>query len=100
MKDEYKMDVLARRQALESAVPYSERQLIQRAIKKARPRYGKRGKPRWALVKDLFGTGQTVSTAICTKYGFDPDKDISPLARLSDDDYEENLLQHGVVRFD
>jgi len=83
---------------LESEVPYTEQQLIQRAIRMARPRYGRKDKPRWALVKDVFGTGQTVSTAICTRYGFDPDEDISPLVQLSDADYEENLMQHGVIR--
>lgn len=58
-------------------IPYSERELIQQAINNARPEPGERDLPRWILVKRLFGTGQTVSELICTKYGFDPDREIS-----------------------
>lgn len=87
MKDEYGLD---------SEIPYSERELIQRAIKKAKP--FARKNPRWIMIKRLFGTGKHVSRAICTKYGFDPDQEMQPLARLSDDDYEQNLMQHGIVR--
>ena len=79
-----------------SEIPYSERELIQRAIKQAKP--FAHNTPRWVLVKRVFGTGSTVSTAICAKYGFDPDKELSPLLELSEDSYEENLLQHGIIR--
>ena len=80
----------------DSDIPYEERELIQRAIRKARP--FARAEPRWVMVKRIFGTGSTVSAAICTRYGFDPDKEVKPLAQLSDAEYEENLLQHGVIR--
>ena len=77
-----------------SEIKYSERELIQRAIKQAKPFAAKT--PRWVLVKRVFGTGQTVSRAICTKYGFDPDKELSPLLELYEDSYKENL--YGVIR--
>ena len=80
----------------DSDIPYEERELIQRAIRQARP--FAHAEPRWAMVKRIFGTGSTVSAAICTRYGFDPDKEVQPLAQLSDAEYEKNLLQHGVIR--
>jgi len=81
---------------LEGEMPYTESDLIQRAIRQAKPRMVKA--PRWVMVKRVFATGQTVSKAICTRYGFDPEQEIPPLAQLSENDYEENLLQHGVIR--
>lgn len=30
--------------------------------------------PRWALVRDAFGTGSGVATALCRRFGFDPDE--------------------------
>lgn len=77
-----------------SDIPYDERELIRRAIRQARPRA--RAEPRWVMVKRIFGTGHTVSVAICERYGFDADKEVAPLAKLSEAAYEENLLQHGV----
>ena len=47
----------------ETEVPYSERELIHRAISNARPLT--RAAPRWAAVKQAFGTGSQVSWAIC-----------------------------------
>ena len=81
-----------------SAIQYTERELIQRAIRAARPENGSRHLERWVLVKQIFCTGSQVSRAICSKYGFDPDQEIAPLARISDELWEENLLEHGVVR--
>jgi len=81
---------------MDSGIRYSERELIQRAIKQARPLTGRTA--RWVMVKRVFGTGRTVSRVLCEKYGFDPDKTVRPFAALSDSDYEENLIQHGVIR--
>jgi ribosomal protein S13 len=67
----------------ETGVPYSERELIQRAINNAKPFAF--DAPRWCLVKRVFGTGAHVSRAICWKYGFDPDKDVPSLMT---DDFE------------
>jgi ribosomal protein S13 len=79
----------------DSDIPYSERELIQRAIKLAKT---PTCSPRWALVKRIFGTGKTVSIAICTKYGFDPDKEVK-IMPLPESQYAENLLQHGITGY-
>ena len=50
--------------------PYSEEELIKRAIRNAVKPVGAE---RWVRVKRAFGTGSSVAVAICTKYGFDPD---------------------------
>lgn len=79
-----------------SDIPYSERELIQRAIRQAKPFSG--SYPRWVMVKRVFGTGYHASTAICEKYGFDPDKQIRIYDEISDKSYDENLMQHGIIR--
>lgn len=76
-------------------IPYSEKELIARAIKNAKPRHSAPRKARWRIVKGLFSTGQHVSRAICTRYGFDPDQEIGALEQLSEEDYEKNLLQNS-----
>lgn len=62
-----------------SEVPYSERELIQRAINGAIGKYAYQctegtspPMPRWDVVKRLFCCGSTVATAILYKYGLDP----------------------------
>ena len=70
-------ELRAKPQAMTTNIPYTERDLIQRAIQAARPPAHKSPMPRWALVKQTFLTGQTVSKLICSCYGFDPDKEIS-----------------------
>jgi hypothetical protein len=59
-----------------SELPYSERELIQRAIDQAAQYGANCGQPRWVSVKRLFAVGSGVAEAICWKYGYDPDKDI------------------------
>jgi hypothetical protein len=56
----------------DSEIPYSERELIQRAIRSLDRRGG--SLPRYVRVKQLFVTDSEASRAICYKYGFDPDK--------------------------
>lgn len=77
-------------------VLYSERQLIKRAIRQARPSSTRVA--RWIMVKRIFGTGQSVSREICLEYGFDPDGDVIPMSEMSATEYEENLLQHGIIQ--
>ena len=55
-------------------LPYSERELIQRAIDQASQYGANTGQPRWVAVKRAFAVGSTVAEAICWKYGYDPDK--------------------------
>lgn len=69
----------------QSDIPYSERELIQRALTAAKPNYGELDMPYWILAKRLFMTGRTVSMAICTHYGFDPNQEVSA-PYLHDDD--------------
>jgi hypothetical protein len=62
-------------------IPYTERDLIQRAINSASARHTSEcvigiasPKPRWRIANDVFFCGPTVATAICYRYGFDPEK--------------------------
>ena len=62
-------------------IPYSERDLIERAIDSVSSWHRSHcidgtaaPKPRWLIVRDLFGCGSTVATAICYSYGYDPEK--------------------------
>lgn len=60
-----------------SGVDMDERDLIGRAVRavKGPSRYrSKYGTPRWALVRDAFGVGSGVATALCREFGFDPDE--------------------------
>ena len=70
---------------METDIPYTERELIQRALANARPHPGARDTPRWALAKRTFGTGQTISRLICSRFGFDPDKEISAPYQCDED---------------
>jgi hypothetical protein len=64
-----------------SRVPIAERELIQRAINSVSGKHeflcsegDAAPRQRWVIVRDLFCCGSTVATAICHKYGYDPDK--------------------------
>jgi hypothetical protein len=69
-----------------SDLPYEERELIQRAINGASGKHARACAldeddlracvplPRWAIVKSLFCCGSTVATAICHRYGYDPER--------------------------
>jgi hypothetical protein len=63
----------------DSAIPYEERELIQRAINGASAQHAAavaRGEcrefPRWELVKNLFCCGSAIAELICYRYGYDP----------------------------
>ncbi len=65
----------------ESDIPYEERELIQRAINSASGTHEHacveddlEPVPRWVIVKKLFCCGSTVATAICHRYGYDPER--------------------------
>lgn len=54
-----------------------ERDLIASAIRslKGPSKYrSKYGAPRWALVRDTFGVGSGVASALCREFGFDPEE--------------------------
>uniref|UniRef100_A0AAU6W341 Uncharacterized protein n=1 Tax=Pseudomonas phage Touem01 TaxID=3138548 RepID=A0AAU6W341_9VIRU len=56
-----------------SGCGFREDDLIRRAVRNVR---GSRRNTlqRWALVRDAFGTGSGVATALCRRFGFDPDE--------------------------
>lgn len=65
-----------------SDIPYTDLELVQRALKAARPFTV--SEPRWMMAKRVFLTGRTASRAICEKYGFDPDQGVLPLTVVKD----------------
>ena len=74
---------------IDTDIPITDRDLIQRAIVLAKPESNERDLPRWVLVKRLFGTGQTISRLICYKFGFDPEEEISSPYIGEIDNFEE-----------
>lgn len=52
----------------------TDEQLLERAVKAARPRRGR--VPRWSAVADLFALGSTYSIQLCRRFGLDPDQQI------------------------
>ncbi|QHF05790.1 hypothetical protein N015_13060 [Pseudomonas asturiensis] len=56
-----------------SGCAFTEDELLRRAVRAVR---GKRRNtyPRWALVRDAFGCGSGVGTALCRRFGFDPEE--------------------------
>lgn len=55
-------------------VPYTDRELVHRAITAARAREDRPEAPMWSVAKRAFGVGSTVAAAICVRHGFDPDE--------------------------
>ena len=55
----------------------SDDELLLRAVASARPvRDVRHGVPRWKAVMDTFGLGSTYATALCQRYGLDPDQKV------------------------
>jgi hypothetical protein len=61
--------------SISGGIPYSEAELIRRAIRNTKPP-DERTMKRWVLVKLCFGTGSAVSEKIAREYGFDPFEDV------------------------
>ncbi|MBJ2318600.1 hypothetical protein JFT37_08745 [Pseudomonas fluorescens] len=60
-----------------SGCDIDERDLIRSAIRnlKGPSKYrSKYGQYRWALVRDAFGVGSGVASALCREFGFDPEE--------------------------
>ena len=81
-------------------IPYSERDLIQRAINSASSAHESKcadgvaaPRPRWDIVKHLFCCGSNAADRICWRYGFDPDGVVGAAEEGDDDpdylDYDE-----------
>lgn len=54
-------------------IGYEATELVERAIRNARPRHGVDA-PRWVAVKDAFGVGSSLAHELCRAYGYDPDE--------------------------
>lgn len=54
-------------------IGYEATELVERAIRNARPRHGVDA-PRWVAVKDAFGVGSSVAHELCRAHGCDPDE--------------------------
>lgn len=52
----------------------TDEELVRRAVRVA----GWRGplRPRWAAVRDSFGCGSTVASALCSRFGLNPDEEV------------------------
>lgn len=62
-----------------SGCEIEERDLIRSVIRNLRgpSKYRtKYGQYRWALVRDAFGVGSGVATALCLEFGFDPEEQL------------------------
>lgn len=60
-----------------SGCDIDERDLIRSAIRNLQgpSKYrSKHGQFRWALVRDAFGVGSGVASALCREFGFDPEE--------------------------
>ena len=76
----------------DSDIPYTERELIQRALSSAFSEHASKcsdgvavPEPRWELVKLHFLCGSTVASLICYKYGLDPEVMVGELAEEGDE---------------
>jgi hypothetical protein len=60
-----------------SGCEFNPLDIIEQAVRnmKGPSKYrNKWGTVRWALVRDAFGVGSGVATALCRRFGFDPDE--------------------------
>ena len=57
----------------------SDNELLRRAVCTARSRqYARHRKhPRWIAVMDTFVTGSTAARNLCTRFGIDPDEEVT-----------------------
>lgn len=52
-------------------------QLVERALRNARPRAVGGSEVRWSAVADAFGLGSTYATELCKKFGLNPDEQVN-----------------------
>ena len=53
-------------------IPDSE--LLERAVRSARPRRGRGKQPKWVGVMDAFALGSTYAQQLCRRFGCDPEE--------------------------
>ena len=61
-----------------SGVEFTERELLDRVMRNIRGRGRYQPNTRWIRVKDTFGVGSGVATALCYEFGLDPDEELKP----------------------
>lgn len=61
-------------------VEITDAELVQRAVRNARPELNHK-QPRWVCVMDAFGTGSTVATELCRRFGLNPHEELKPPRR-------------------
>jgi len=61
-----------------SGVEFTERELLERAVRNARPKNRNAYKTRWIVIKSVFGVGSGVANALCREFDLDPDEDLKP----------------------
>ena len=57
---------------MSEAVPYSDEELIRRAVLYPAHPLGV-DRARWAIVRDVFAVGSTTAASICRRFGANPD---------------------------
>lgn len=50
--------------------------LLERAVRSARPRRGRGPQPRWVVVAEAFALGSTYSRQLVRRFGLDPDEQV------------------------
>ena len=57
-----------------SVADIPDAELIERALRTARPRRRIGAQPRWSAVMDVFMLGSTYAAQLCRRFGLDPDE--------------------------
>ncbi|PLP90840.1 hypothetical protein CX682_14630 [Pseudomonas sp. FFUP_PS_41] len=59
-----------------SGCEFTEDDLLRKAVRMVNGT-SRRKTPRWVLMKDVFCCGSGVAHALCRRFGFDPDEELS-----------------------
>lgn len=57
---------------------FTERELLGRAVRNAKPKNRNSYKARWIVIKSTFGVGSGVANALCREFDLDPDEELKP----------------------
>lgn len=61
-----------------SGCEFTERELLERVMRNARPKNRNSYKTRWIIIKEVFGVGSGVANALCHEFNLDPDEELRP----------------------
>lgn len=60
---------------LAHGVHYTERKLVEGVLRNMKQQnLGRRRRPRWAVITQVFGVGSGVAHGICLEFGYDPEE--------------------------